>query len=353
VRVAVRDTGVGIAPEDHAAVFEQFQQVGDTLTEKPQGTGLGLPICKQIVEHHGGRLWLESALGEGSTFAFTLPALRPVHATAGESAHGSAGQPGAGSVAALEAGVRLRRRVEAVLAAGVRGAPLPPSSRAAASGGSADPVRSPATVLVVDDDPHVRGLLRHALEEDGHEVLEAGDGVSALAIVRSRPPDLVVLDVMMPHLSGFDVVAARNGDLGRRDAPVVILSVVDDAGRGYRLGVERYLTKPVDVSTLVSDVAALARPSGGPDGSVDGACVALVDDATGEAGERSLALRAEAAIANAGYRVVRVASVAAAARLEPAATVVVMTRAVAERDDGLALLRREERLRDAAVVVHP
>ena len=73
VLVSVRDTGVGIAPEDHATVFEQFRQVGDTLTEKPQGTGLGLPICKQIVEHHGGRLWLESALGQGSTFAFVLP----------------------------------------------------------------------------------------------------------------------------------------------------------------------------------------------------------------------------------------------------------------------------------------
>ena len=75
--VSVSDTGVGIAAEDHAAVFEQFRQVGDTLTEKPQGTGLGLPICKQIIEHHGGRLWLESSLGRGSTFSFTLPAAPP------------------------------------------------------------------------------------------------------------------------------------------------------------------------------------------------------------------------------------------------------------------------------------
>jgi PAS domain S-box-containing protein len=73
VRVAVRDTGIGIASEHHDAVFEQFRQVGDTLTEKPQGTGLGLPICKEIVEHHGGRIWVESALGQGSTFAFELP----------------------------------------------------------------------------------------------------------------------------------------------------------------------------------------------------------------------------------------------------------------------------------------
>ena len=73
VVVSVVDTGVGIAPADHGKVFEQFGQAGDTLTDKPRGTGLGLPICREIVEHHGGRLWLESTVGRGSTFSFTLP----------------------------------------------------------------------------------------------------------------------------------------------------------------------------------------------------------------------------------------------------------------------------------------
>jgi len=73
LRVDVVDTGVGIDPDDHAKVFEPFGQAGDTLSDKPRGTGLGLPICREIVEHHGGRLWLESAVGHGSTFAFTLP----------------------------------------------------------------------------------------------------------------------------------------------------------------------------------------------------------------------------------------------------------------------------------------
>src|SRR6185369_14199803 len=74
--VAISDTGIGIAPEDHKAVFEQFKQVGgDTLTDKPKGTGLGLPICKEIVEHHGGRIWLESEIGKGSTFSFALPVI--------------------------------------------------------------------------------------------------------------------------------------------------------------------------------------------------------------------------------------------------------------------------------------
>ncbi|MBI3388358.1 MAG: PAS domain S-box protein [Deltaproteobacteria bacterium] len=73
IQVRVTDTGTGIAPEDQPKVFEQFVQVGDTLTGKPTGTGLGLPICKQIIEHHGGRIWVESEIGKGSTFAFTLP----------------------------------------------------------------------------------------------------------------------------------------------------------------------------------------------------------------------------------------------------------------------------------------
>ncbi|HEY5624995.1 MAG TPA: histidine kinase N-terminal 7TM domain-containing protein [Dehalococcoidia bacterium] len=75
--VAVSDTGVGIAEKDQNAVFEYFFQVGDTLTEKPSGTGLGLPICKQIVERHGGRIWVESEVGKGSTFSFSLPVRGP------------------------------------------------------------------------------------------------------------------------------------------------------------------------------------------------------------------------------------------------------------------------------------
>jgi signal transduction histidine kinase len=73
VIVSVADTGRGIAPEDHARIFEQFGQATDTVPDGPRGTGLGLPICRQIVEHHGGRLWLESTLGQGSTFSFSLP----------------------------------------------------------------------------------------------------------------------------------------------------------------------------------------------------------------------------------------------------------------------------------------
>ena len=73
IRISVIDTGMGIAAEDHARVFEKFAQAGDPHTGRSKGTGLGLPISKQIVEHHGGQIWLESEMGKGSTFSFTLP----------------------------------------------------------------------------------------------------------------------------------------------------------------------------------------------------------------------------------------------------------------------------------------
>jgi len=76
VQVDVSDNGVGIDAADQALIFEKFRQVGDTLTGKPQGTGLGLPISRQIVEHLGGKLWVVSTPGQGATFSFTLPSRR-------------------------------------------------------------------------------------------------------------------------------------------------------------------------------------------------------------------------------------------------------------------------------------
>jgi len=78
--VSVKDSGIGIAPDDQPKVFEKFKQVGDTLTDKPKGTGLGLPICKEIVEYHGGRIWVESELGKGTSFFINLPRLSTARA---------------------------------------------------------------------------------------------------------------------------------------------------------------------------------------------------------------------------------------------------------------------------------
>ena len=299
--VRVRDTGVGIAPEDHATVFEQFRQVGDTLTDKPQGTGLGLPICKQIVEHHAGRMWLESAVGAGSTFAFALPLTPPEDVAEAAVALAAEAEVDPGpsegvrrfvgsTVQAAE--TALRRRVEALVRRTLSGAQ-----------GEAGPN---TLVLVVDDDPQIRALLRQELEEVGHTVVEAADGREALAAVAARRPDLIVLDVMMPELTGFDVAAVLKGDPATASVPIVILSVVQDEERGARLGVARYFTKPVDVRALVQEVAVVLR-----DAATETRIV-LVDPADADPEDRRHAERVRAALLDAGYAVEEVASAAAA-----------------------------------------
>ena len=222
--VSVTDSGIGIAPGDQPKVFEKFKQVGDTLTDKPKGTGLGLPICREIVEYHGGRIWVESEPGKGSTFSFTLPI------------SGQAAQldllPARRSVDIESLVRRLREQV----------ATHQPRDK---------------SVLVVDDDSNIRSLLQQELTEAGYVVRLAEDGRKALALIREETPGLVILDVMMPEMNGFDVAAVLKNDPATMDIPIIILSIVEDKERGFRLGVDRYLTKPIDTASLFHEIGAL------------------------------------------------------------------------------------------------
>ena len=222
--VSVTDSGIGIAPDDQPKVFEKFKQVGDTLTDKPKGTGLGLPICKEIVEYHGGRIWVESAPGHGSTFSFTLPILEPS--------------------AQLEL-LPVKRTVDIeslVRQLRDRVATHQPHDK---------------SILVVDDDSNIRSLLQQELTEAGYTVRLAEDGRKALTLIREEIPGLVILDVMMPEMNGFDVAAVLKNDPATMDIPIIILSIVEDKERGFRLGVDRYLTKPIDTATLFHEVDTL------------------------------------------------------------------------------------------------
>jgi signal transduction histidine kinase/DNA-binding response OmpR family regulator len=226
--VSVIDTGVGISAGDLPKVFEQFVQVGDTLTGKPQGTGLGLAICRQIVEHHGGRIWVESEgiAGRGSTFSFSIP-IAPAPSGASD---------------ALSP-VKLNDLIEQLK-----------SEVAAATSGMGANSKS---ILVVDDEAPVRELLRQELGTEGYLVVEAQNGFEALEAVKRQRPDLVILDVRMPGISGFDVAAALKNDAHTILMPIIILSIVQDKERGYRLGVDRYLTKPIDTPLLLKEIEAL------------------------------------------------------------------------------------------------
>jgi DNA-binding response OmpR family regulator len=204
-------------------VFEQFKQVGgDTLTDKPKGTGLGLPICKEIVEHHGGRIWVESEVGKGSTFSFALPVnktsapARPLH---------------------LDDLVKQLKEQVAHSQLNIIG--------------------QASNILVVDDDDSIRSLLQQELGDAGYTIEEASNGKEALEKVRANRPDLIILDIMMPEMNGFDVAAVLKNDPNTMDIPIIVLSVVQDKARGFRIGVDRYLTKPIDTNLLFNEIGSL------------------------------------------------------------------------------------------------
>ena len=159
VQIAVRDTGVGIAPEDQGRIFEEFQQGGRKgLMGKVEGTGLGLTLAKSFVELHGGKIWVDSAPGTGSTFTFTLPVTGAVfHAPISVDPDDTGTQP-----------------VEVAPVLGSR-------------------------VLVIEDDPKAVDLLRLYLTQAGYRVDVAMDGVEGLEKIRHQPPDIVILDVLLPQ----------------------------------------------------------------------------------------------------------------------------------------------------------
>ncbi len=221
--VSIIDTGEGIAKADQPKVFEKFKQVGDTLTGKAQGTGLGLPICKQIVEHHGGKIWVESQPGEGSTFLFTLPVLT-----------------------AFKEEVRIVNRdtfIEHL------------KERAAMAASKYEGQKN--TILVVDDDDQIRKLLREELEPEGYAVREAQNGKEAIEQVRKELPRLIILDIMMPEMNGFEAAGILKTEPMSMDIPIIILSAIEEQEIGYHFGADSYLTKPIDTQKLLQEVATL------------------------------------------------------------------------------------------------
>ena len=223
--ISIIDTGIGIAPEDQSKVFERFKQVGDILTEKPKGTGLGLPISKQIVEHHGGRIWLESELGRGSTFYFSIPLGKNIERVEKyQNINDLIGQLKQQVVSRTPIGIKKRQQI-----------------------------------LVVDDEPNIREMLRQSLEEEGYEVAEAINGIDAISKAKAVKPDLIILDVIIPHIDGFDVAAVLKNDPETRGIPIIIVSLIQDRERGCHLGIDRYFTKPINVAGLLKEIGWLLR----------------------------------------------------------------------------------------------
>jgi signal transduction histidine kinase/DNA-binding response OmpR family regulator len=219
--VSVADTGIGIAPEDRDRIFESFQQGGRGAAQQ-EGTGLGLTLSKRIVELFGGEMWLDSEVGVGSTFGFTVPvATQAVDTGSGTETIASDGRP---------------------------------------------------LVVVIEDDRRSLDLLTLYLESAGLRVLGVGDGVAGMAAVRRTLPAAVVLDIRLPDLDGWEVLAALKADPETVAVPVVVVSMVDERGKGFALGADEYLVKPASREDVLS---ALARVRALPE---RGTVLAIDDD---------------------------------------------------------------------------
>ncbi len=225
--VSIVDQGVGISESDQPKVFEKFKQVGDTLTDKPQGTGLGLPISKEIVAHHGGRIWVESEIGKGSTFSFTLPINTK------------------NEIPLINFDILIEQLKKRAV------------SESSSQTDSQSMIDTPKNILVIDDDESIRNLLRQELEAKGYTVREAGNGQEAITQVRESRPDLITLDIIMDGISGYDVAAILKSDPATLDIPIIIVSVIDDKNKGRHLGIDSYMTKPLDMAVLLREVDIL------------------------------------------------------------------------------------------------
>ena len=213
--IAVTDTGIGMTEEQMGRLFQEFTQASSTTASKYGGTGLGLAISRHFCRMMGGDITVESKPGEGSTFTIRLPRIVQIEQEHAEPVH-----------------------------------PI------------AEEAEEPL-ILVVDDDATVRELVVRHLERAGFAVVAARGGQEGLRLVRELRPAAVTLDIMMPDLDGWTVLAAIKGDPALASIPVVLMSIVEEKNRGYALGAADYLVKPVDRTKLVETLTSICGSTAG------------------------------------------------------------------------------------------
>ena len=220
VRFSVQDTGIGIGPEDKEKIFDEFEQASSTFSKKYGGVGLGLALSRKLVELHGGGITVESNLGEGSTFTFTLPVMSPVSEVAE-------------SVDTEAVSLHFPWVKEE--------APL---------------------ILVVEDDLSTAELLTLHLTQSGYKVAHAFNGEEALEKARALQPFAITLDVLLPKKDGWEVLQELKSDQKTAAIPVIIHSIVDNKDLAFALGATDYLLKPLDREALISKLEEITITKG-------------------------------------------------------------------------------------------
>ncbi len=215
----VKDTGIGMTAEQLDKLFQAFTQADSSTTRKYGGTGLGLAISRKFCQLMGGDITVESEHGQGSSFSFFIPA--------------EVSDP------------KLQRVTQE-----------PPSGFMYEEEHvtSKNVAKDAATVLVIDDDPSIRDLIRRSLDKEGFRVIVAKGGNEGLRLAEEVQPDIITLDVMMPDMDGWAVLKAIRASIDLVRVPVIIISTVDDKNLGYALGATEYLTKPFNREQLIEIV---------------------------------------------------------------------------------------------------
>jgi len=203
----VSDTGIGMTPEQLGKLFRAFSQADDSTSRRYGGTGLGLALTKRFCQMMGGDVSVVSEPGQGSTFTIELPAVAPKQA---------------GTLTVTAA------------------API------------AVPAASSGCILVIDDDPAVHQLLANALGPQGYTLKFASSGAEGLRLAKELRPAVITLDVIMPEMDGWVVLARLKDDPDLAAIPVIMLTVRADQDFGFAMGVADYLQKPIDRERLVS-----------------------------------------------------------------------------------------------------
>jgi CheY-like chemotaxis protein/signal transduction histidine kinase len=219
VAFSVRDTGLGIAPENHERVFAPFEQVDAAVDRRYGGTGLGLGIARELAMLLGGELRLESALGAGSTFTLVVPI--------GEH------QPVNAGPAALAPSLPVQLAEAAGIAAG------------------------DAFLLLIEDDPVFAAAFTEVIQSQGLKCLRAPSGQAGLRLARELQPQGIVLDVKLPDMDGWRVMEKLRAEPSTATIPVHFVSALDASERGLAMGAVGYLTKPASQRDLLGVIEAL------------------------------------------------------------------------------------------------
>jgi signal transduction histidine kinase len=250
--LTVRDTGVGVPEDEFPRLFERFHRIAGQRSRTHEGSGIGLALVQELVKLHGGAIAAESRVGEGTCFTVTVP-------------FGTAHLP-ADRISAERRLASTSVRAEAYVEEALRWLPDEAASFPAA-GELAEPGELPlldsARILVADDNADMRGYVRRVLGRN-FTVEAVADGQAALAAIRERRPDLVLADVMMPRLDGFELLRAIRDDPALCDLPVIMLSAragEESRVEGLHAGADDYLVKPFSARELAARVGASLKLS--------------------------------------------------------------------------------------------